>query len=921
MAKPGQQISHYKILEKLGGGGMGLVYKAQDLKLDRLVALKFLNKELVSNEESRIRFRNEARAISALEHPNIAVVYEIDEVDDLIFISMGYYAGETLQELLTQGPLPFNQVYDFGIQIAQGLSAAHHAGIIHRDIKPGNIIITKGNQVKILDFGLAKVTNFTAITQQDTVIGTAAYMSPEQIQGITVDHRTDIFSFASLLYEMISGQRPFPGEYGAAVAYSIINEEPTPLHDLRPETPPALETIVSKALAKDREDRYQNVIEIETELNNLLNDSTKILIHPPKRKFNLSSPNRLLALFGSMVVVAILVLLFFILRPDKMSHGQVTSIAIMPFAVESVEDDWNWLGAAVTDLLITDLSQDSTYRVLSAQKRRTIMRKLGIDDAPLSKNQAIQIAQKAKMKNILMGSLQKHQNNIQVHAQILKTDNGISHTELSSVTSDINKLYALIDKLSSNIKQLMNLNVSTDQPSRSIASLTTSSLDAYRFYLEGKDAALDQRYQEGIEKLSRAINIDSTFIKAYYYLAWQYSLVGDNLKAKEILIKGKPYISLLSEEERLDYLCNEARIDRRWKDYSNYLKHLLRINPFDANSHYLYGRTQYYIFRNLETGISAMEKSLQLDSTYNYTYNTLGYAYLSKGDKNKAMQMIEKYIQLDPAGVNPLSSKAEIQVFIGLYQQAIANCERIAVIQSDFQYAPLILAQAYCGQGRYATALQVLSDYLLSEKYPQFRSMAHTITAKIHLLRNEFQEANTFAQQAISENSNNREAHWMHARIMLQMGDKIAAVAELDELERVLSAQESLEGMWFKYHLQGEIALNDSDYTGAIDAFKKAINLGPLDRSFYLTALASAYEESQQFDLAVRQYTEALAFNPNNALANFGLARTYEKSGDILASSRAYGKVLDIWSKADETIKERMIVKNKISALKISSKQ
>jgi serine/threonine protein kinase len=226
----GQQIAHYKILEKLGSGGMGTVYKAQDTKLDRFVALKFLPQHLNQAEEEKKRFIHEAKAASALDHPNICTIYEIDETaEGQMFIAMACYDGESLKEKIERGPLLIGETIDIAMQIAGGLAKAHSKEIVHRDIKPANILLTEDDQVKIVDFGLAKLTGHTQLTKEGTTLGTAAYMSPEQAQGADVDHRTDIWALGAVLYEMVTGQQPFKGDYEQAVIYSILNEEPQSL--------------------------------------------------------------------------------------------------------------------------------------------------------------------------------------------------------------------------------------------------------------------------------------------------------------------------------------------------------------------------------------------------------------------------------------------------------------------------------------------------------------------------------------------------------------------------------------------------------------------------------------------------------------------------------------------------------------------
>ncbi len=256
----GKTISHYKILEKLGEGGMGVVYKAQDTNLDRYVALKFLPPYISGDEEGKKRFIYEAKTASALDHVNICTIHEIGETKDgQLFTTMGYYDGETLKQKIARGPLKIHEAVEIAIQVAQGLSRAHESDIIHRDIKPANIMITKRDEVKIVDFGIAKLSGRSRITKTGTTLGTTAYMSPEQTRGVTLDHRIDIWSLGVMLYEMLTGKLPFDGDYDQAIIYSINNEDPKSTKQLRSDIPLEIENIILRALMKDPGTRYPSM--------------------------------------------------------------------------------------------------------------------------------------------------------------------------------------------------------------------------------------------------------------------------------------------------------------------------------------------------------------------------------------------------------------------------------------------------------------------------------------------------------------------------------------------------------------------------------------------------------------------------------------------------------------------------------------
>jgi eukaryotic-like serine/threonine-protein kinase len=271
----GQTISHYKILEKLGEGGMGVVYKAHDTKLDRFVALKFLPPELTRELEAKERFIHEAQAASALQHDHVCTIHDIDEAGDgRMFICMDFYGDETLKKKVERGPLPLHEAIALAIQIALGLEAAHEAGIIHRDIKPANIMITSKGEVKIVDFGIAKLSGQTLLTKSLSTMGTAAYMSPEQARGEELDPRTDVWSLGVVLYEMIAAKTPFRGEHEVAMVYSIVNEELPPVSNVRSDVPPELASIIAKMLQKDRTVRCSSMTDVVQELSRLQSTET-----------------------------------------------------------------------------------------------------------------------------------------------------------------------------------------------------------------------------------------------------------------------------------------------------------------------------------------------------------------------------------------------------------------------------------------------------------------------------------------------------------------------------------------------------------------------------------------------------------------------------------------------------------------------
>jgi len=355
----GKTISHYRILEKLGEGGMGVVYKAHDTKLDRVVALKFLPHYLTSDSTEKERFYHEARAASALLHANVAVVFEINEHDGQVFIAMEYVEGKTLKQTVDEETLSIKKVLDIAIQICDGLTAAHERGIVHRDIKSENIMVTPKGQPKITDFGLAKVKGATKLTKAGSTLGTAAYMSPEQARGEEIDHRSDIFSFGVVLYEMLTGKLPFGGEHHAALLYSIVNDEPQPIARFNEKATPEIERIAAKALEKDREDRYQHVDEMLADLRRerkkLDYVKTGYIASPPTIKAK-ASKKRLWYGLGAAAVLAIIGVTYLLLskQPSRVALNPEMTFRVLPIPFAEVglpglSHDGNWAAFPVSD--------------------------------------------------------------------------------------------------------------------------------------------------------------------------------------------------------------------------------------------------------------------------------------------------------------------------------------------------------------------------------------------------------------------------------------------------------------------------------------------------------------------------------------------------------------------------------------------
>ena len=498
---------------------MGVVYKAQDTKLDRIVALKFLPKHLLCDQEAKTRFVHEAKAASALTHPNIATIHEIDEAEGECFICMEYIEGKSLKELIKEREIEgwdMGKVIDVGIQITEGLSKAHQKGIVHRDIKSDNIILTDEGLVKIMDFGLAKLKGVSQLTKPGTTLGTVQYMSPEQAQGQEADHRSDIFSFGVVLYEMITGQLPFKGEHEAAIIYSIINETPEPLARYKANVPEGLQRIADKALKKDQSTRYQSAADMAADLKGLLRQTTTAASETPQKK---RIRPRSIAYIGIavLIVVAGYAIWSRFLAPSgpEPASTERKSIAVLPFKNMAPDPENEWFSDGITEDIITHLSKIGDLKVIS--RTSTMLYKD-------SKKSLREIGKELDVATILEGSVRRADNRVRIVSQLVdaRTD---EHIWAETYDRDLSDIFAIQSDVAFQIARALKATLSPEEKER-IEQTPTDNLEAYDYFLQGREYAFrssEKSDQEiAIELYEKAVSADPNFAEAYASIAYQH---------------------------------------------------------------------------------------------------------------------------------------------------------------------------------------------------------------------------------------------------------------------------------------------------------------------------------------------------------------------------------------------------------------
>lgn len=705
----GKTISHYKITGRLGEGGMGVVYKAKDLKLDRNIALKFLPSKYAEDKEKEERFIQEAKAASALDHPNICTIFEIDETDNgELFIAMGYYKGKTLKEKIKEGPLDINEALEITSQIAQGLDKAHSKGIIHRDIKPGNIIITDDGVVKILDFGLAKMAGIDMTTDGSTM-GTVAYMSPEQATGGDVDHRSDIWSLGIIFYEMLTGCLPFRGDYPQALLYSIINNDPESLQNYIPDLPQDFSNTINRSLDKESEYRYQRMEDFLSEIKRLkrdsgkissiqnsttitierrvkenqenksIHESTTIILTPQKRKK--------LVVFAAGIVLLIIAITLFLsnkIQSKNSIQNEITdrSIAVMYFENRTERKD---LENILVDLLITNLSRFEELEVVSSQRLFDLLKKTGKDKVKLiDREVATQVAKEANVKIMMLGSIIEIGDRIRINAQLSDVITGRNIGSEQVDGNSINDLFTMVDELTQQVVDRIGIKIKK-QDHIDISDMTTKSIEAYENYIKGTESMYLAYFDDAIKYFEKAIELDSTFASAHLVLGQVYGTVGNEKKRIESLKKAKKFSEGLKGKEKLIIDAMYAAV------FEENLEKSLRLieegaieYPDDKLIHYYLGTT--YLGIGDSRALKELQHVLELDPDFGPVLNLLIYYNIRPDilDYEKALEYIRRYSEIYPDDANPHDTMGDVFYTMGRIEDAIEKYKEASRIVPGF---------------------------------------------------------------------------------------------------------------------------------------------------------------------------------------------------------------------------------------------
>jgi eukaryotic-like serine/threonine-protein kinase len=910
----GKVLGHYRLLQKIGAGGMGVVYRAHDERLDRDVALKILSEEGLGDENARRMFHREALTISKLSHSNIANVFDFDTQEGLDFLVMEYVCGTTLAEKLTRGALSQKEVLGLGLQIVKALEAAHEKGIVHCDLKPGNIMVTTSQQqVKLLDFGLAKLLRISGTATTETVGhlctlgGTVPYMSPEQLLGKIPDFRSDIYSLGAVLYEMAAGRRPFEEKVSTALTEEILHRPPLPPTLVNPSISTRFQDVILKCLEKDSDDRYQSVKELIVDLRHLATPSgVPIEITQRTHATHRQKQNKLI--FGTIAILALLASIGFASRYLRARPRKHQVVLVGDF---SNRTDDRVFDEVIPELLTINLEQSGFISVFPSSRRSEILKLMKLEStASIDEAVGMEICQREALNAVIIGSITKLGNSYILTARVL-SPGGQSLAGTEDVLASAADLPASLDKISIYLRNALGESPHEIQTSSiPVADVTSSSLPAIRKFLAGKKQLYAGAPLDAKASFDAALELDPSFAMAQEYLGIAYLHQGNPVRAQEEIMKTLSILDHVTEQERHKILGDYSLLRRDFDQAIVHFRFLKGVRPSDAAPSLNLAQC-FEAKLNFDSALEETKAALEIDPGAG-ARNNLAEIYLLKGDILNALKTSTAIVQENAENVRGLENLGWAYLFNNQPSEARDTFERMIKSGGDGDSrGRSVLADLAMSSGRYKEAKQQLEagivvdrrlGNLFAARKKQLAFLASSSGGGDHSLseRREHEEPGTDPQLVLLEG-----LYYARAKLRNEVKRNYGRIDSAAKSNPVPTLQS------FREMLAAELALLDNSPDAAVSAAKRAVDLE--NSTLALQVLAESYAAARRPAEAISSYEKVLTRAAERSQSydapayhelieiHYQLGVLYQDSGDIDRARFHLDQFLKSWSHPDGT--------------------